>query len=88
MTLIYNANMLKRILNNKLLNILISGVLITFLSLSCNRGTGCPAEEANTRVDKNGYPKGKTKSGLYDKKGRMNSNGYKTDRRKSKKHTN
>ncbi len=56
--------------------------------LSCHRGTGCPAEDAHVKTDKKGNPKGKTTSGLFDKKGRMNSSGYKSDRRKPKKHTN
>jgi len=67
--------------------IVLALVFITILP-SCHRGTGCPAENAKPKVDKNGNPKSKPKSGLYDKKGRMNSSGYKNDHRKPKKHTN
>lgn len=35
---------------------------------SCNRGTGCPSEEAHTKTDKKGMPTSKAKSGLFDKK--------------------
>ena len=35
---------------------------------ACNRGTGCPAEEANTKTNKKGMPTSKSKSGLFDKK--------------------
>lgn len=68
-----------------------SAVLILFLLVSfgsCHRGTGCPAEDAKVKVDKNGNPKKKATSGLYDRRGRMNSKGYKADRRKPKRHKN
>lgn len=35
---------------------------------SCNRGTGCPSEEAHTKTNKKGMPTSKAKSGLFDKK--------------------
>ncbi|MBK8956359.1 MAG: hypothetical protein IPM34_12510 [Saprospiraceae bacterium] len=41
---------------------------LCLLSFSCNRGTGCPAEDANTKTNKKGMPTSKAKSGLFDKK--------------------
>ncbi|MCC6753588.1 MAG: hypothetical protein IT266_06345 [Saprospiraceae bacterium] len=44
--------------------------LVVFIGLlgSCNRGTGCPAEDANTKTNKKGMPTSKAKSGLFDKR--------------------
>lgn len=48
---------------------IISISLIFFLTLgACNRGSGCPSEEANTKTNKKGMPTSKAKSGLFDKK--------------------
>ncbi len=66
-------------------SIFLAFLFFSLINLSCNRGTGCPAEEAKVRTDKNGNPKSKPKSGLFDSKGRMNSKGHKVDKRKSKK---
>ena len=68
--------------------LLLFNVMGIILISSCNRGTGCPAEEANVKLDKKGNPRSKTTSGLFDKKGRMNSKGYKSDHRKPKIHKN
>jgi hypothetical protein len=47
-------------------------VLIAILAIaapSCSRKSGCPAESAQTKVDKNGeYKSGKTTSGLLPPK--------------------
>lgn len=64
------------------------GFVLTSLGFSCHKGYGCPNEGIHVNVDKNGNPKKKSTSGLYDKKGRMNGKGNKNDRRKPKKHTN
>ncbi|MBK6543827.1 MAG: hypothetical protein IPO78_12680 [Saprospiraceae bacterium] len=37
-------------------------------SFSCNRGVGCPGEDAQVKVNKKGMPNSKPKSGLFDKK--------------------
>ncbi len=53
------------------LNKFITGLFILSICIAapaCNRGTGCPAEEANTKTDKKGMPTSKSKSGLFDKK--------------------
>ncbi|MBP8724650.1 MAG: hypothetical protein KBH75_01465 [Saprospiraceae bacterium] len=54
----------------KLLPTFLSICLVVFIGVltSCNRGTGCPAEEANTKTNKKGMPTSKAKSGLFDKK--------------------
>ncbi|NOT36965.1 MAG: hypothetical protein HOP11_06275 [Saprospiraceae bacterium] len=72
----------------KFLFISVISIFFLCLLISCNRGTGCPAEDAKVKVDKNGNPKKRATSGIYDSKGRMNSKGYKSDRRKPKKHKN
>lgn len=52
--------------NIKILSLFLLLILIAFAS--CNRGSGCPAEEANTKTNKKGMPTSKSKSGLFDKK--------------------
>lgn len=54
------------------LNILIYifSLCVLFSLVQCNRGTGCPAEDAHVKVDKKGNPKSKPDSGLFDKKTR------------------
>jgi hypothetical protein len=42
-------------------------VFIAF-GTACQRKSGCPGEDAQVKVDKNGMPKSKAKSGLFDKK--------------------
>jgi hypothetical protein len=39
-----------------------------FLLGSCQRGTGCPAEDVHVALNKKGNPKKKSQSGLFDKK--------------------
>ncbi|MBK9960980.1 MAG: hypothetical protein IPP06_06500 [Saprospiraceae bacterium] len=70
--------------------IFVGAFLSTVCMFSCNRGTGCPAEDANVKVDKHGNPKRKASSGLWDSKKRMNSSGSvkKSDKRKPIKKTN
>ncbi|MDQ3143190.1 MAG: hypothetical protein M3Q56_13185 [Bacteroidota bacterium] len=40
----------------------------SLLLFSCHRGTGCPGEDAQVKLDRKGNPKAKAKSGLFDKK--------------------
>ncbi|MEP7194996.1 MAG: hypothetical protein ABI851_00640 [Saprospiraceae bacterium] len=63
-------------------------LLFGTFSTSCKTGYGCPAEGSQVVVDENVKPRSKPSSGLYDKKGRMNSSSNKNDHRKPKKHTN
>lgn len=45
--------------------------LFAFMSSSCSRKTGCPAQDSTqVRLDKNGVPKKKPSSGLFDKRAR------------------
>ncbi|MEO6132810.1 MAG: hypothetical protein ABIQ02_13255 [Saprospiraceae bacterium] len=45
-------------------------VFIAFAAPGCSRKSGCPAETAQSQVDKNGqYKTSKTKSGLLPPKG-------------------
>jgi hypothetical protein len=60
-------------------------ILIVFIALlepSCSRKSGCPAETAQSEVDKNGeYKTNKTKSGLIPTKGYHKKKGkFKTRR--------
>ena len=49
--------------------LLFFAVSIIFSAPSCSRKSGCPAETAQAKVDKNGeYKANKTKSGLMSKK--------------------
>ncbi|HRI01461.1 MAG TPA: hypothetical protein PK006_10455 [Saprospiraceae bacterium] len=47
--------------------------LFFIIGSGCHRKSGCPAEGQHPKLDKKGNPKGKASSGLFDKKGRMNS---------------
>ena len=48
---------------------LVFAVLIAISAPACSRKSGCPAETAQTKVDKNGeYKANKTKSGLLPSK--------------------
>lgn len=40
--------------------------------MSCKRKYGCPSEDSQGKIGKDGFPKSKTKSGIWDKKKRMN----------------
>jgi hypothetical protein len=49
--------------------VLIFLVFTVLLTPSCSRKSGCPADSAQSKVDKNGqYKASKTKSGLLPKK--------------------
>jgi len=75
----------------KLARFIFLGACLSAIGMfSCNRGTGCPAEDANVKVDRHGNPKRKASSGQWDSKKRMNSSGSvkKSDKRKPKKRTN
>ncbi len=42
--------------------------LFILISIACNRGSGCPSEDAQVKTDKKGMPTKKSQSGLFDKK--------------------
>ncbi|MBK7340510.1 MAG: hypothetical protein IPQ10_01515 [Saprospiraceae bacterium] len=46
--------------------------LLALITPACRRKSGCPTEDMHTKVDKKGNPKSKPKSGLWDKKHKMN----------------
>jgi hypothetical protein len=48
--------------------VIVFAVLTAFSTPACSKKSGCPAETAQTKVDKNGeYKASKTKSGLLPK---------------------
>jgi len=48
-------------------------IFIAISAPSCSRKSGCPADSAQSKVDKDGvYKKSKTKSGLLPPKGQAN----------------
>ncbi|MCC6816779.1 MAG: hypothetical protein IT267_10230 [Saprospiraceae bacterium] len=81
-------NKILSVFSNKHFLISVLLVSLIFTNFSCNRGTGCPGEEAKVKLDRKGNPKSKPSSGIFDSKGRMNSKGYRNDHRKPKKSKN
>ncbi|MBK7225495.1 MAG: hypothetical protein WAS56_05905 [Saprospiraceae bacterium] len=46
--------------------------ILGLATMSCKRKYGCPSEDSQGKIGKDGFPKSKTKSGIWDKKKRMN----------------
>jgi hypothetical protein len=64
-------------------------IFIAISAPSCSRKSGCPADSAQSQVDKNGvYKTSKTKSGLLPPKGKANKKFKRYKPKYKEKHSN